>query len=341
MSKIFVTRKFPGTALDRLKESGNGVTISEFDRPITQEELIDKGKGCDALLTLLTDKIDGELVDAIGPQLKVVSNYAVGFDNINVPELSDRGIIAANTPCEEVNEAVAEHTWALLLALTRRIVEADESTRRGSYRGWEPNIFLGKSLKGKTLGVIGLGRIGTMVAKRAKGFEMRVLYNKRTPDTDAEKDIGIEFSDLDRLLRESDFVSLHVPLTDETRGMVNAESLGKLKQGCYLINTARGPIVDEHALVDALRSGHLSGAALDVFEVEPNINPELIGMENVVLTPHIASGTHEAREKMGQLAVDAVLQVLSGQVPENIINKEVWPQARANTEKELVRYKVA
>jgi glyoxylate reductase len=331
MAKIFVTRKFPGTALDKLTQSGNEVHISEFDRPLTPEELLDGAKGSDAVITLLTDKVDADVIDAIGDQLKIVSNYAVGFDNINIDDATERSVVVTNTPCDEVNEAVAEHTWALLLALTRRIVEADESTRRGSYRGWEPGIFLGKGLIGMTLGIIGLGRIGTMVARRAQGFSMKILYNKRTPDSEAEKELGIEFADLDSLLSRSDYISLHIPLTKETRGMINKDTLGKIKQGAFLVNTARGPIVEEYDLVAALRSGRLGGAALDVFEVEPNINPELIGMENVILTPHIASATYGARDKMGQLAVDAVLSALSGNQPENIVNSDVWPSARANT----------
>ena len=326
--KIFVTRKIPGGALDRLYQSGNEVIVSEFDRPLTPEELLDMGKGVDALLTLLTDKINGEVVDAIGPQLKIVSNYAAGFDNINVSELSERGVVAVNTPSDEVNEAVAEHTWALLLALARRIVEADEAVKRVAYSGWEPAIFLGVSLSGKTLGIIGLGRIGSMVARRARGYNMRVFYNKRSPDPEAEKELGVEFADLDRLLGESDFVSLHVPLTDETRHMMNAGTFAKMKKGSFLINTARGPIVDEHALVNALREGRLAGAALDVYDAEPNVNPELINMENVVLTPHIASATWEAREKMGQMAVDAILKTLGGEKPENMIDEGVWEKRR-------------
>ena len=326
--KIFVTRKIPGNSLDRLYSSGNEVIVSDFDRPLTEEELLDKGKGADALLTLLTDKINGEVVDAIGPQLKIVSNYAVGFDNIDVPALTERGVVVVNTPSDEVNEAVAEHTWALLLALARRVVEADEAVKRGAYSGWEPAIFLGVNLIGKTLGIIGLGRIGSMVARRAKGYNMRVLYNKRSPDPEAEKELGVEYRDLDRLLGESDFVSLHVPLSDETRHMINDQTLNKMKRGSFLINTARGPIVDEHALVDALRNGHLSGAALDVFDNEPNVNPELINMENVVLTPHIASATWEARNKMGELAVDAILKTLNGEKPENLVDQEMWEKRR-------------
>lgn len=328
MAKIFVTRKLPGNSLDAFANSGHEVEISEFDRPLSEEELVTKVKGKDALLTLLTDRIDGDLLDAAGPQLKIVSNYAVGFDNIDVKAASDRGVVVTNTPSDEVNEAVAEHTWALIFALARRIVEADEATKRGGYKGWEPNIFLGESLSGKTLGIIGLGSIGSMVAKRSNGFGMRVLYNKRSRDEAAEKELGIEFSDLETLLSESDFVSLHVPLTDETRCMINKDTLSKMKKGAYLINTARGPVVDEHALVNSLREGHLGGAGLDVYENEPDINPELIGMENVVLTPHIASATRQARDKMGEMAVDAIIATFKDSKPINLVNSEIWDSRR-------------
>src|SRR3990172_6654330 len=324
MAKILVTRKIPGDHVEKLKAQGHEVEISEFDRALTAEELLEKVAGKDAILSLLTDKIGGDLMDAAGPQLKLISNYAVGFDNIDLSAATDRQILVANTPCEEVNEAVAEHTWALILALSRRIVEADEATRRGGYKGWEPDIFLGRNLIGKTLGIIGLGRIGGMVARRAKGYNMTVLYNKRSPDPEAEKELGVTFASLDELLAKSDFVSLHVPLSDETRHMMNSEAFSKMKQGAYLVNTARGPIVDEHALVEVLRSGHLGGAGLDVYDNEPNIDPELIGMENVVLTPHIASGTFEARDKMGELAVATIIDTFSGKIPENLVNKEVW-----------------
>ena len=328
MAKIFVTRKIPGSALDKLKSSENEVVVSEFDRPLTAEELLEKGKGVDALMTLLTDKVNGDVLDSIGPQLRVVSNYAVGFDNIMVKEATDRGVVITNTPSDEVNESVAEHAWTLMLALARRIVEADEATKRGAYKGWEPNIFLGVNLVGKTLGIIGLGRIGLRTAKRAKGWDMRVMYNKRSRDEKAESELGIEFSSLDDLLAQSDFVSMHVPLTEDTRHMINKETLAKMKKGAYLINTARGPVVDEHDLVDSLRSGQLAGAALDVFDNEPNVNPELVGMENVILTPHIASATWEARNKMGTQAVEAVLNTFSGKMPSNIVNKDVWSKRR-------------
>lgn len=326
--KIFVTRKIPGKALDKLVSSEHEVTVSEFDRPLKEEELLEKAKGVDALLTLLTDRIDGDLMDAVGPQLKIVSNYAVGFDNINIKAATDRGVVITNTPSEKINEAVAEHTWALILSLARRIVEADEATRRGGYKGWEPDIFLGTGLLGKTLGIIGLGRIGSMVARRAKGYGMTVYYNKRSRDEEAEKELNVKFATLEDLLSKSDFVTLHVPLTEETRHMINKETLAKMKKRSYLINTARGSVVDENDLVEALRLGHLAGAALDVFDNEPNINPELLGMENVVLTPHIASATWEAREEYGRLAVQAILDTLAGKKPENLVNEEVWGKRR-------------
>jgi len=326
--KIFVTRKIPGEHLEKLKEAGHEVVVSEFNRPLTGEELVAAVKGVDAILSLLTDRIDGDLMDAAGPQLKIISNYAVGFDNIDVTGATDRGIVVVNTPSDEVNEAVAEHTWALILALARRIVESDEAVRRGGYKGWEPDIFIGVSIIGKTLGIVGLGRIGSMVARRAKGYNMTVLYNKHDPDPEAEKELGVAFASLDELLAKSDFVSLHVPLTDETRHMINAETLAKMKKGSFLVNTARGPVVDERSLVEALKSGHLGGVALDVFDNEPNIDPELLAMPNTITTPHIASATFEARNKMGEMAVEAILDTLEGEKPTAIVNEEVWQKRR-------------
>jgi len=321
--------------LEKLTVNGNEVIISEFDRPLTPEELLKKSDGVDALLSLLTDRIDADLMDAIGPQLKIISNYAVGFDNVDIKAAADRGIIVTNTPSTEVNEAVAEHTWALILALARRIVESDEFVRHqgyfaetGGYKGWEPDLFLGPSVKGKTLGIIGLGRIGSMVAIRAKGYDLTVLYNKHEPDPEVEKELGIKFVSLDELLATSDFVTLHVPLTDETRGMINKSAFDKMKKGSYLVNTARGPIVDESDLIEALESGKLTAAALDVFESEPNVSPKLISMPNVIMTPHIASATFEARRKMGEQAVGAILDVTSGVKPENMVDEKIWDKRR-------------
>lgn len=306
MAKIFVTRKIPGEHLEKLKIAGNEVVVSEFARSLTGEELVNGVRGVDAILSLLNDRIDGDLMDTAGPQLKIISNYAVGFDNVDIKAATDRGIVVTNTSCEEVNEAVAEHTWALIMALARRIVESDEFVRnqgyfagKGGYKGWEPEIFLGPSIIGKTLGIIGLGKIGSMVARRAKGYNMTILYNKHEPDPEAEKEFGLKFTTLDELLAQSDFVTLHVPLTDETRGMINKETLAKMKQGAYLINTARGPIVDESDLVEVLKGGKLGGAALDVFESEPQISPDLISLPNVIMTPHIASATWRQERKWG------------------------------------------
>lgn len=326
--KIFVTRQIPGDSLEKLKVNGNEIVISEFGRPLTPEELLTKSKGVDALLCLLTDRVDGDLMDAIGPQLKIISNYAVGFDNVDVKGASERGILLTNTPSEEVDEAVAEHTWALISALSRRIVEADEATRHGAYRGWEPDLFLGVNLVGKTIGIVGLGGIGTMVARRAQGYKMNVVYNKHTRDMECEEKMGVRYCELDALLSESDVVTLHVPLTESTRHMINKSTLAKMKKGAFLINTARGPVVNEFDLVEALRSGQIGGAGLDVFENDPNISPELYDMPNVITTPHIASATWEARNKMGEQAVASILDTLKGVKPQNLVDETVWEKRR-------------
>lgn len=320
MAKIFVTRRIPGKAFSKLLNSQeHEVVVFPHERPPTTEEIIKQGQGADAVLTLLNVRWTGDLMDKIGKNLKIISNYAVGFDNIDIEAAAKRKIIVTNTPSNEVNEAVAEFAWALILALSRRVVEGDEFGRKGAYRGWEPDIFLGRDVYGKTLGIVGLGRIGTMVARRARGFNMRVIYNSRHHNPDAEKELGVEYRELDKLLAESDYVTLHVPLTKETYHLINNEKIQKMKKGAFLINTSRGPIVDESAVAQALREGHLAGVALDVHENEPQMNPELMQMENAILTPHIASATVEVREKMTQQAVDAILKVLAGQTPENIV----------------------
>lgn len=322
--KVFITRKIPGTSLDNLKKSGLELIIPDNNRVLTGEELLAGISGVDAILSLLTDKIDGDVMDAAGPQLKVISNYAVGFDNIDVEAATKRGIVVTNTPSDEVNEAVAEHTWALILALARRVVEADEATKHGAYRGWEPDIFLGTNLIGKTLGIIGMGRIGSMVARRAAGYKMKVLYNKRARDPEAEQALGVKFASLDDLLAQSDFISLHVPLTPETRHMINKDAFAKVKKGAFLVNTARGSIIEERDLVEALDSAQIAGAALDVFDNEPNISPELMANQKVIMTPHIASATWEARNKMGEQATNAIMDVLNGTMPQNIVDEKVW-----------------
>lgn len=328
MAKIFVSRKIPGDALDQFKDSGHEVEISKFDRPLTAEEFLEKTKNVDAVLSLLTDKVNGDVLDAIGPQLKIVSNYAVGYDNINTKEATDRGVVVANTPSDEVNESVAEHALALIMTLSRRLDAANDATKRGAYKGWDPSIFLGQLLLGKTIGIVGMGRIGSMLMRRLGGFKMKKLYFNRSRKEDLEKELNVEYRELDALLAESDFVSLHVPLTEETRHLMNKDTLTKMKKGSYLINTARGSVIDEHDLVYVLRDGRLAGAGLDVFDNEPNVSPELLEMENVIMTPHIASATVEARDKMGEQAVGAILDVLDGKKPENLVNENVWSKRR-------------
>lgn len=323
VSRVLVTRKIPDDGL-KLLEGKVELEVWGEDRVMPRDILLKKIKGIDALLPLLTDKIDGEIMDAAGPQLKVIANYAVGYDNIDVPAATERKIYVANTP-GVLTEAVAEHTFALLLAIARRVPESDKFTHEGNYEGWEPMLLLGTEIKGKTLGVVGLGRIGSRVSEMAvKGMGMKVIYYDIKQDPDFEKEYNATYKkDLDDLLREADFVSIHVPLLPATRHLINAERLAMMKKTAYLINTSRGPVVDEKALVKALESGTIKGAALDVFEEEPKLAPGLAKLSNVVLTPHTASATVEARGAMSRLAAQAILDVLDGKTPENLVNKEL------------------
>lgn len=323
--KILITRKIPGKTLENLKD--HEVVQWDFDRQMAPDEIIEKGNDADGIISLLSDRWTSEMMDKFS-NLKIISNYAVGFDNVDVKAATERGIVVTNTPSDEVNESVAEFTWGLLLALSRRLTEAQEFAKKGLYKGWEPELFLGHDIRGKTLGIVGLGRIGTMVAKRAGGYNMKILYSERDRHQDKEKELGVEYKTLDELLALSDYVTIHVPLNNETKHLIGKAQLDMVKHGSYLINTARGGIIDEHALVESLRNGKLAGAALDVHEREPQMNPELMLMENVILTPHVASASIEVRDKMTEQAVDAVLKVLSGEMPENIVNKEVWPARR-------------
>jgi glyoxylate reductase len=318
MAKVFVTRNIPmwEEVSKPLKDAGHEVVVKEINRPITREELVEEvEKGYDGLITLLTEKIDEELLshDKM-KKLKVVANYAVGFDNIDVPVCNKWNIKVSNTPCDEVNESVAEFTWTLILCLARRIGEAGEFMRNAAYKGWEPDIFIGTDLRGKVLGIVGMGRIGGMIAKRESGFGMKVLYyNRKRVDEQLEKEMGVEYREnLNDLLKEADFVSLNVPLSAETRHLINGKNLPLFKKGAMLINTARGPVVDEVEVAEALRAGMLGGYAADVFENEPDPYAELLQMENVILTPHIASATVGARRKMGELAVLNMIEGLAG-----------------------------
>ena len=313
--KIFVTRKIPEIGINFLKERGFEVEVSEIDGVIPREVLLEKVRGADAILSLLTDKMNAELFDAAGSQLKIVANYAVGYDNIDLKAAAERGIIVTNTP-EVLTESVAEHTIALMFAIARRIVESDQFMRDGRFAAWAPMLFLGNDLNGKTLGLVGLGRIGAAVAKRMHdGFEMKIIYYDVKRNEELEKKYNLNYVDLETLLGESDFVSIHVPLLETTRHLINKERLALMKPTAYLINTSRGPVVDEKALVEALKNGIIKGAALDVYENEPKMAPGLAELPNTVLTPHTASATIETRDAMSELAAKNIIEVLEGRKP--------------------------
>ncbi len=321
-ARVFVTRKIPNEGLDLLRnEKEVDLHVWEKNCVIPRKELLKRVRGIDALLSLLTDRIGSEVMDAAGPQLKIISNYAVGYDNVDVKAATARKIVVTNTP-GVLTEAVAEHTFALLLSIARRIPESDRFARAGRYKGWEPMLLLGTELQGKTLGVVGLGRIGSRVAEMAvRGMGARAIYHDRKRDAKFEKQFKARFCEtLPELLREADFVSLHVPLLPSTYHLIGEKELKVMKRTAYLINTSRGPVVDEKALVRALKGGWIRGAALDVFEEEPRLAPGLAKLENVVLTPHTASATIEARGAMARLAAQAVLDVLAGKKPENVVN---------------------
>lgn len=321
--KIYITRLVPEAGVKMLKDKGYEVVVNPEDRVLSKGELIAalKDQNYDALFCLLTDKIDAEVIDSFGPQLKVIASMAVGFDNIDVLETKNRGIMVTNTP-GVLTDTVAEHAFALMLAISHRIAEADKFTKELKYQGWAPMLMLGNDLSGKTLGIIGLGRIGSRVAHHAlKGFEMKVLYYDVNRNEDFEKEFSATFTSLDDLLKQSDFVSIHVPLLDSTRHLINSQNLKLMKQTAYLINTSRGPIVDEEVLAKALADKTIKGAALDVFEFEPKVTPELLTLDNVILTPHIASATEETRSKMSALAATNIIEALEGRIPPNILQK--------------------
>lgn len=316
---VFVTRLIPDQGLNALKEAGYTVRVYKEDQIIPRAELLRGVQGCDALLSLLTDKIDEEVMQAAGPQLKIIANYAVGFDNIDLKAARKRAIPVTNTPAPEVSETVAEHTFALLMGLAHRLVEADTFTRDENYKGWSPTLLLGTDVHHKTLGIIGVGRIGMAVAERAvKGFKMACAYTDVKPNEAFEKEYGAVYLPLDKLLMVSDFVSIHVPLLPSTRHLISTDEFSLMKKSAFIINTSRGPIIDEKALLRALKTKRIAGAGIDVFEAEPAIDTDptdrlaLKQFPNVILTPHTASATIEARQAMSKLAADNIIAVLSG-----------------------------
>ncbi len=322
MSKlIYVTRRIPEIGLKMLEEKGFTLDVSEKDGVLTKEELLGalKAKPYDGVLCLLTDTINGETFDAV-PSAKIFANYAVGFNNIDVPEAKKRGITVTNTPGALTN-TVAEHAMALILAATTRTVEGDRLTRAGKYEGWGPMMLLGMDLAGKTLGVLGAGRIGSRLAHHAHdGFDMDVIYYDVKRNEEFEKETGARFcATPEEVLKEADVVSIHVPLLDSTKHLINAERLAMMKPTAYLVNTSRGPVIDEVALVDALKRGVIAGVALDVYENEPKLAPGLAECANAVLTPHIASASVPTRDGMANLAAENLIAFFEGKTPPNVV----------------------
>ncbi len=307
--RVYVTRKVPGNALERLREVAQ-TRIFPGPGPPSNEELLQNVPDCDGILSMLSDQISANVIDAAGPNLRVISNYAVGFNNIDVDYATQKSIIVGHTP-DVLTDSTADLAWTLIMATARRLVEADHITRTEQWPTWEPTFMLGAEVHHKTLGIIGLGRIGLAVARRALGFNMRVLYFSRTRKPESEERLGIEHKSLNDLLSESDFISLHVPLTPKTEGMIGSDQLKLMKSTAILINTARGRIIDETALVQALKQSQLGGAGLDVYEKEPTQNKELFKLPNVVLTPHIGSATIETRTNMANMAVNNLIHALT------------------------------
>lgn len=321
--RVLLTRLLPQPGIDLLKKHVE-IEINTANRAITKQGVIEKIKDKDGLICLLTDKIDAEVIDA-GKKLKIIANYAVGYNNIDIEEATRRKIPVTNTP-GVLTETTADLTFALILSGARRIVEADRFLRDGKFMGWEPMLFLGSDVYDKTLGIVGFGRIGRAVAKRAKGFDMKTLYYepKRLP-AEIENEYGAEYRNLDDLLKESNFITIHTPLTESTHHLISEREFSLMKKSAYLINVARGSIIDEKALVNALKKKKIAGCALDVFEREPEIESELINMPNTVLVPHIGSASIETRTNMAMIAAENIIAVLvNNKRPPNIVNPEVY-----------------
>lgn len=321
MPTVAVTRQIPDAGLRLLRESAD-VRVWPGAMPPTPAELRNLVQGADGLFALVTDTIDGALLDH-EPRLKVVSNMAVGYDNIDVAACTARGVVVCNTP-GVLTEATADLAFALLAAAARRIVEGVDYVRAGKWRTWDPLLLLGADLHGATLGIVGFGRIGQAMARRARGFDMRLLYHSAHRNPEAERELGAGYRELDDLLRESDFVSLHTALTPETKGLIGARELALMKRGAILVNTARGPVVDTTALVEALRAGTIAGAALDVTDPEPlPVDHPLLALPNAVVIPHLGSGSTTTRARMAELAARNLSAVLRGERPPHVVNPEV------------------
>ena len=318
---IFVTRKIPNPGLDLLRKEFD-VSVNPYDRVLIKEELIKVIKGKDGLLCLLTDPIDREVIYA-EPKLKMIASYAVGYDNIDIQAATKRGIPVSNTP-DVLTDTTAEMAWALLFSVARRIVEGDRFTRAGKFTGWAPMLMLGQDVSNKTLGIIGAGRIGTAFALKSKGFNMNVLYADEKQNDLLERELSAKKVSFDDLIKRSDYISVHVPLVPSTRHLIGEKELRMMKKNAIIINTSRGPVIDEKALAKALKEKWIFGAGLDVYEQEPMIDKELLELDNVVLQPHSASATTETRTKMAIMAAKNMIAGLSGKIPPNCINPEVF-----------------
>lgn len=320
--KVYVTREMPERGLKIIKEEFDAEVWSDYAPP-PKKVIIEKAAKVDALATLLSDKIDAEVFDA-APKLKIVAQMAVGFDNIDIPEATKRGIYVTNTP-GVLTETTADFAFALLIAAARRVAEADRYVRSGQWKvGWHPMMLQGRDVCGATLGIVGLGRIGLAIAKRAKGFDMKVLYYDVIRRQDYEKEYGIEFTEMDQLFKTADFVTINTPLTKETTHLVDEKKLKSMKKTAIIVNNARGPIVDEKALYRALKEGWIAGAGLDVFEQEPTplTNP-LLKLDNVVVAPHISSASYETRARMAEMVAENLIAYFDGRTPPNLVNTDV------------------
>ncbi|PJA47223.1 D-glycerate dehydrogenase [Candidatus Uhrbacteria bacterium CG_4_9_14_3_um_filter_36_7] len=326
-TKLFITRSIGQEAIKKLKkQKGLKVEVYKEAKKIPRQLLLKKVKGVDIIVSLLTERIDKQVFQAAGDQLKLIANYAVGFNNIDLDEAKKRSILVTNTPCSEVSESVAEHAIALMFSLCHRLVEADQFTRKGKYAGWDPDLFLGTDIMGKTIGIIGAGRIGTNVIRRLyDGFGVKIIYHNQTRVPELEKTYKALYRSKEQLLKESDIISLHVPLLPSTFHLISKKEFKLMKKTAFLINTARGPIIDEKALLQALAKKQIAGAGLDVYECEPlidcdpNDHLELRQFPNVILTPHTASATIEARTAMAKTVVQNILAFLQGKIPPNLV----------------------
>jgi len=320
--KVYITRELPERGLNIIRKYFDVEVWPDYAPP-PKSLIIDKVKDVDALGSLLSDKIDIEVFNA-APKLKIVSQLAVGFDNIDITEATKRGIYVTNTP-EVLTDTTADFAWSLLMAVARRIVEADKYVRTGQWKvSWHPAMLAGRDIHHATIGVVGAGRIGYAVAQRAKGFDMKILFYDVVPRPEIEKDLGAKKVDMDTLLKESDFVSIHVPLMKETHHLINAEKLKLMKKTAYLVNNSRGPVVDEKALYEALKKGQIAGAGLDVFEQEPTpLDNPLLKLDNVVVAPHISSASLETRSKMSEMVAENLVSFFQGKRPPNLVNPDV------------------